>query len=85
MQQNCGFTGKVACALVTIGALNWGVVGVGMLMEKNWNPVNMLVGSWPTVEAVVYLLVGLSAVYKVVAKMSGACGSSSCSTESCER
>ncbi|MCC7160126.1 DUF378 domain-containing protein [Candidatus Nomurabacteria bacterium] len=56
---------KVCKLLVFVGGLNWGLVGVGMLMGSNWNVVNMLLGSWPTVEAVVYVLVGVAAVLKL--------------------
>ncbi len=48
----------VAFALVIVGALNWGLVGL-----LNFNLVSMLVGSMPQVEKLVYILVGLSAVY----------------------
>jgi hypothetical protein len=47
----------IAFALVVIGGLNWGLYALG------YNLVNMLLGSWPMVEKVVYLLVGLSAIY----------------------
>jgi uncharacterized membrane protein YuzA (DUF378 family) len=52
----------VSKVLVLVGGLNWGLVGVGMLMSKNLNVVNMILGSMPKFEAVVYVLVGLSAV-----------------------
>lgn len=54
----------VAKVLVVVGGLNWGLVGLGMLVGSldSWNVVNMLLGSWPVVEAVVYLLVGIAAV-----------------------
>lgn len=48
--------------LVVIGGLNWGLVALGNWMGGNWNVVNLLLGSWPTVENIVYLLVGLSAL-----------------------
>lgn len=48
----------VAFPLVVVGALNWGFVGL-----LNYNLVEMLLGSWPGVVRVVYILVGLSAVY----------------------
>ncbi len=51
--------------LVVIGGLNWGLVGVGMLMSKDLNVVHMLLGSWPTVEAIVYVVVGVAAVAKI--------------------
>lgn len=58
----------VACVLVIIGALNWGLVGLGGLVGggADWNVVHKLLGSWMQVEAVVYVLVGLAGVYKMV-------------------
>ena len=47
--------------LVVVGALNWGLVGA-----LDFNLVNMLLGAWPMVEKLVYILVGLSAVYLLV-------------------
>jgi len=48
--------------LVFIGALNWGLVGLGSFMKINLNIVNRLLGQWPQVEWVVYLLVGVAAL-----------------------
>jgi uncharacterized membrane protein YuzA (DUF378 family) len=56
---------KICFVLLIIGGLNWGLTGVGMLMGSNWNVVNLLLGSWPTVEAIVYILVGVAAVAKM--------------------
>jgi uncharacterized membrane protein YuzA (DUF378 family) len=53
---------KTAFILTVIGGLNWGLVALGMYMGSNWNVVNLLLGSWPGVENLVYLLVGLSAL-----------------------
>ena len=50
----------VAFILLIIGGLNWGLTALG------WNVVNMILGSWPMVEQIVYILVGLSAIYEVV-------------------
>lgn len=50
----------VTWVLLVVGGLNWG------LEALNFNLVSMLVGSWPMVEKLVYLLVGLSAVYELV-------------------
>lgn len=52
--------GLVAMILVVVGAVNWGLVGLGMLMGSNLNVVNLIFGSLPSVEAIVYLLVGVS-------------------------
>lgn len=56
----------VSVALVTIGAINWGLVGVGNFLDANWNLVNVLLGSFPTVEALVYVIVGLAGLYELV-------------------
>ncbi len=54
---------KLAWVLVIVGALNWGLVGLGWLFGgMNWNVVNLILGGIPTVEGIVYLLVGISAV-----------------------
>lgn len=60
----------ISFALVVIGGLNWGLVALGNWMGSNWNVVNLLLGSWPTVENVVYLLVGLSAISFLVSHKS---------------
>jgi hypothetical protein len=54
-------------ALVIIGGINWGLVGLGMVLGKGsaWNVVNLLLNSVPTVEAIVYLLVGVSALLMI--------------------
>jgi uncharacterized membrane protein YuzA (DUF378 family) len=51
----------VAFLLVVVGALNWGLVGL-----LNMNLVTLLVGSWPMLEKLVYILVGVSGVYLLV-------------------
>lgn len=50
----------ITFALLVVGGLNWGLMAFG------YNLVNMLVGTWPAVEKIVYILVGLSAVYFTV-------------------
>ena len=58
----------VAFLLATVGALNWGLVGLGWLVGNgaDWNVVHILLGSSMQLEAAVYVLVGLSAVWLVV-------------------
>lgn len=51
-----------AFTLMIVGALNWGLIGLGGFVGADWNVVKMILGSWPTVEWLVYLLVGVSAV-----------------------
>ncbi len=64
---------QIAKLLVTIGALNWGLTGIGMLVGTNLNIVNLLLGGvyisdMPILEIVVYLLIGASAVYGLMRK-----------------
>lgn len=61
--QSCGVC-KVACLLVLVGSVNWGIIGVGGFVGKDLNVVHMLLGAWPAVEWIVYILVGVSAVMK---------------------
>jgi uncharacterized protein len=51
--------------LLAVGGLNWLLVGLGAFFGSNWNIVNLLLGSWPVVEWIVYILVGLSAAYEL--------------------
>lgn len=47
--------------LVIIGGLNWGLVGI-----SNYNVVSAIFGSMATGSKVVYILVGLAAIYELV-------------------
>ncbi|MFZ2555243.1 MAG: DUF378 domain-containing protein [Minisyncoccia bacterium] len=55
----------VTFILLIVGGVNWGLIGLGGFMGGNWNLVNIILGSWPALEWLVYVLVGLSAVYEV--------------------
>ena len=58
--------GTLAWWLLVIGALNWGLVGL-----LNLNVVELILGSWPVIVRIVYILVGLSGVYYLVNMPSG--------------
>lgn len=53
----------ISLVLVVVGALNWGLVGIQGFIGGNLNLVNLLLGSVPILEAIVYLLVGLAGLY----------------------
>ncbi len=61
--------------LLAIGGLNWGLVGVQMLLDNgtNLNVVNLLLGNWPVVEAIVYLVVGVAALWMFWQLATGKC------------
>lgn len=59
----------VAFLLTVVGGVNWGLVGAGYLTGMSfdsYNLVHMIVGSMPQVEAIVYVLVGVSALWLLV-------------------
>lgn len=59
---------KVACILVLIGALNCGLVGIGYFIKANLNVLNIILGNWPNIEYIeyiVYILIGVSAIVKI--------------------
>ncbi len=51
----------IAFSLVLVGALNWGLVAL-----LGVNLVNLVFGSMPLLEKVVYLVVAASAVYELL-------------------
>jgi uncharacterized membrane protein YuzA (DUF378 family) len=63
----------VAYWLMWIGAVNWGLVGLGGFFGGNWNVVHMLLGAWPQLEWIVYILVGLSAVFMLFKESCSMC------------
>lgn len=52
---------KTALVLSAIGAINWGLDALG------FNLVNLLLGSIPMLEMIVYYLVGLCGIYALYA------------------
>lgn len=53
-----------AMVLIIVGALNWGLVGLGSYMGgQNWNVVELLFGVWPGLASLVYVLVGIAGVW----------------------
>ena len=62
----------VAYWLVIIGALNWGLVGIGAFLGSNWNVVNLIFGFSSALEWLIYILVGLSALVLLFGKKSSA-------------
>ncbi|MBP9710641.1 MAG: DUF378 domain-containing protein [Candidatus Pacebacteria bacterium] len=62
----------VAWILVIVGAINWGLVGLGWLAgpSADWNIVHMLLGGLGSqIEAIVYVLVGIAGVWMLIKKM----------------
>ena len=64
----------IAFTLLVIGGLNWGIFGA---TNMHTNVVHSVLGSIPWLEMLVYILVGLSAIYEAATHMSHCkmCGS----------
>ncbi|HTE48765.1 MAG TPA: DUF378 domain-containing protein [Candidatus Paceibacterota bacterium] len=87
----CGGHGGHGChtmmivkILLIIGGVNWGLVGLGMLAGNSmeaWNVVHMILGPMPTLEGIVYVLVGIAAIMKLIGCKCKKCREGVC--ESC--
>ena len=51
---------KIALALVIIGAINWGLIGI-----FNFNLVDTIVGVMSIISRIIYILVGLSGLWTI--------------------
>ena len=69
---------KAAWVLVVVGALNWGAVGLVKV-----NVVMALLGSWPAVERVVYVLVGIAGLLMIFAGKCCMKGGCKCDASGC--
>lgn len=56
------FINRLAYVLLIIGGLNWGLVGIG-----DFNLVSFLFGNTGFISQTIYILVGLSAIWLIVA------------------
>jgi len=56
---------KVALLLVIIGGLNWGLVAI----SPSYDLVQLLLGFMPVLAQLVYLLVGVAAIYVAAVMM----------------
>ena len=52
---------KIPYVLVLIGALNWGVYGI-----VGFDIVDMMIGNIPMIARIIYVLIGLSALYGII-------------------
>lgn len=50
----------IATLLMVVGAINWGLVGL-----FNFNLVFTIFGSIPTLETIIYILVGISGIWGI--------------------
>lgn len=53
----------IAFVLVIIGGLNWGLVGL-----FGFDLVVSLFGTWPALVSLIYIVVGLSAIYLIFSR-----------------
>ncbi len=66
MCKNSCTISKITSFLVIIGGINWGLVGVGMLLgTMDLNIIKMLLGGISWLEAIIYVLVGIASVMMI--------------------
>lgn len=75
--KKCGVLGWICLILVIIGGINWGLIGI-----FGFNAVATLVGTWPAIERIIYILVGIAAVLMIFFACR-CCSKSSCGSVSC--
>ena len=85
----CGKEGGCIPALIgkillIVGGINWGLVGVGTLMRRDWNVIHALLETIPTVEAIIYILVGVAAIINIFGCRCKKCMASCISCASCD-
>ena len=51
---------KIALALVVIGAINWGLIGI-----LNFNSVDAIFGTMSVISRIIYALVGISGLWAI--------------------
>jgi uncharacterized membrane protein YuzA (DUF378 family) len=51
----------ITLILVIIGGINWGLIGL-----FQWNLVDAIFGFWDLLPRIIYILVGLAAVYQLL-------------------
>ncbi|MDD9868075.1 MAG: DUF378 domain-containing protein [Candidatus Campbellbacteria bacterium] len=60
---------KLTMALIVIGGINWGLVGIGNFLQRDWDVVNWLFTDllgWNVVTNIVYVVVGIAAIAAIV-------------------
>lgn len=65
MDMKMGTVGWIAFILVVVGGLNWGLVGL-----FNYDLVAAIFGAMSTISRIVYILVGIAAIYFLVTGVS---------------
>lgn len=61
---------EIAFAVVLIGAVNWGLIGLSGILKpfRNLNLVNLVFGNYPIVEFAVYILVGVCGLFLLLSE-----------------
>ena len=61
--------------LVIIGAINWGLYGIGDFIDMNLNVVNLLFGGMSILESLVYVVIGVAGVMTLIGCKCSTCKS----------
>jgi uncharacterized membrane protein YuzA (DUF378 family) len=75
---------KIAKWLLVIGGINWGIIGLGMLLGNSldsWNLIHLIFGSMAGIEGIIYVLVGIAAIMKIFGCKCKKCKDGTCGVE----
>ena len=54
----------LSMVIIILGALNWGLIGLGELMGgQNWNVIAQIFDQWPEVLYFSYLIIGIAGIW----------------------
>jgi len=58
------FIPTLAMIIIILGALNWGMIGLGEFMGgQNWNVIAHIFDQWPEVLFTAYIVIGVSGAW----------------------
>ncbi len=59
---------RIGRILLIIGGLNWGLIGLGIFINKNLNFIDLLSAFYPNLPAIIYSVIGLIALIFIFKK-----------------
>jgi uncharacterized membrane protein YuzA (DUF378 family) len=69
---------RIGYYVTIVGALNWGLVGIGDFAGTNLNVLSLLLGSWSSVLSVAYIVVGVAGVMTLIGCSCATCKALRC-------
>lgn len=57
---------NLARIILIVGGLNWGLIGLGLFIDKDLNFLKLLSQFYPNLPAIIYCVIGASAIWLMV-------------------